>query len=313
MMTLIEAIEKSKAYLSSSAALESIERDPYWPKWDSPWWHMRLLQEMGLASEIPNTTVQKMVQVLKKHYLPIFPITAEEMPAGTDPFRKIACHCAVGSMYQVLFYAGVDVDSELSWMRPWMIRYQLPDGGLNCDEQAYVKENPKSSIVTTINCLEAIFFCRTKDLTEIEINFLNKGAQYLLKHRLFRKVSDGSIIDTTWLEIKFPRFYEYDFLRGYYFLKKWFQHTKQTLPSDLVTEVESLVAKQISPEGIVLKRYNLFDNRSYNPLPDGSWVWGSASEFDLFKTVSQAGLICEPLTRQWNEIKSELFQTPLSH
>ena len=150
-MKINEAIERSKKYLNSAAALQSIDRDPYWPKWDSPWWHMRLLHEMGLAHEIPQITIQKMVHTLKSHYLPHFPKTSDEMPPGTDPFLKVACHCAVGSMYQVLFAAGIDVDSELPWMRPWMIHYQLPDGGLNCDEQAYNKENPKSSIVSTIN------------------------------------------------------------------------------------------------------------------------------------------------------------------
>ncbi|MGZ3747538.1 MAG: hypothetical protein ACXWRE_09210 [Pseudobdellovibrionaceae bacterium] len=174
-MTLNEAIEKSKKYLASNSALESIERDPYWPKWDSPWWHMRLLQELNLAKEIPQITLLKMIEVLKGHYLPLFPTHTEE----------IACHCAVGSMDQVLFYAGIDVDSELPWMRPWMIRYQLPDGGLNCDERAYTKEKSKS----------------------------------------------------------------------------------------------------------------------YNLSPDGSWSWGSATEFDLFKAVSQEGLVCEPLTKQWNEIQ----------
>lgn len=303
IMNLNEAIEKSKSYLTSDLALESIERDPYWPKWDSPWWHMRLLQELGFATEIPQTTISKMVEVLKKHYLPIFPVREEEMPKGLDPIRKIACHCAVGSMYQVLFHSGIDVEMELPWLRPWLIRYQLPDGGLNCDERAYTKESPKSSIVSTINCLEAIFFCRKKDLTDEEESFLNKGAKYLLRQKLFRRVSDGQIIDNNWLEIKFPRFYEYDFLRGYYFLAKWSEYKGETLPSELVEEVVSLVSSQLSPDGIVLKRYNYFEKRSYNPLPDGSWRWGVASEFDLFKIVSQSGLVCEQLTKQWNEVK----------
>jgi predicted acetyltransferase len=302
-MNLQEAINSSKQYLSSDLAIEIIERDPYWPKWNSPWWHMRLLQEMNLAKEIPKIAIDKMVDVLKKHYLPIFPIHKEELPDGTDPFRKIACHCAVGSMYQVLFYSGVDIDFELPWMRPWMLRYQLPDGGLNCDEQAYTKPIPKSSIVTTLNCLEAIFFCRNRNLTDEELKFLKSGADYLLAHQLFRKKSDGQVIDKDWLEIRFPRFYEYDFFRGYYFLVKWSEFCGRILPSKLVDEVSVLVSRQISQDGIFLKRYNLFDKRSYNPMPDGSWEWGIASEFDLFKTVSQNGLVCESLTHQWKEIK----------
>jgi hypothetical protein len=39
-------------------------------------------------------------------------------------------------------------------MRPWLRQYQLPDGGLNCDEAACVK-SLKSSMVSTLPPLEA--------------------------------------------------------------------------------------------------------------------------------------------------------------
>ncbi|MBL7671447.1 MAG: hypothetical protein JNM39_13260 [Bdellovibrionaceae bacterium] len=69
---LKEATKNILEYLSSPGALDSIERDPYWPKWDSPWWHMSLLNEMDLAKEIPKASISKMVQVLKTHYLPVY-------------------------------------------------------------------------------------------------------------------------------------------------------------------------------------------------------------------------------------------------
>lgn len=302
-MNMQLAIENSVRYLLSKEALDSIERDPYWPKWNSPWWHMSVLSELGLAKEIPKTAVLKMVEVLKNHYLPIFPIKEDEMPKGIDPFRKVACHCAVGNIYQVLFNAGVDVDLELPWMRKWFLRYQLPDGGLNCDEKVYTKENPKSSIVTTVACLEVVLFCRNRELTPEEINFLNRGASYLLKQKLFRKVSTGEVIDNDWLEIRFPRFYDYDFLRGYYFLKKWHQKSGFSIPNELVDEVENLVSKQMTDNGIKLKRYNFFDKKSYNPNIDGTWTWGESSENYLVKAISYEGAVCDALTKKWNEVK----------
>lgn len=298
-----EALQKSVSYLVSPEALRSIQRDPYWPKWDSPWWHMCLLHELCLAKEIPKVAVSAMVAVLKEHFLPVFPIKEDEVPEGTDHCLHIACLCAVGNMYQVLFACDVDVDAELPWMREWFLRYQLPDGGLNCDEKAYTKPIPKSSIVTTVACLEAVLFCRNRALTNQEIEFLNKGAAYLLKQRLFRKVSTGEVIDKDWLEVRFPRFYDYDFLRGFYFLAKWRRHSGFAIPDDLVAEVEALVSRQMTAEGIMLKRYNLFDKRSYNPVADGTWTWGAASEFDLMKAVSYDGAVCASVTQKWLEVK----------
>ena len=47
---LKRAIEHSVAYLDSPQAREALAVDAYWPKWDSPWWHMLLLDEMGLTA-----------------------------------------------------------------------------------------------------------------------------------------------------------------------------------------------------------------------------------------------------------------------
>lgn len=305
MSKLTVAINESIDYLASAGALSSIERDPYWPKWDSPWWHMLLLFEMELTHKIPAVAIWKMVKTLKTHYLPVFPIIESEFPADSDPYKDIACLCAVGSIYQVLYDYGVNVDSELPWMRPWFLQYQLPDGGLNCDEAAYTKEKPKSSIVSTLPCLEAILFCRQGELDQKEVAFLNKGASYLLKHQLFRKVSNGEVIDKNWLEIKFPRFYDYDYLRGFYFLVKWRELSGFDIPDGLACEVSDLVATQWRNEKIVLKRYNFFDNRSYIPNENGEWTWGEASGFTLMKVVSFRGADCLPLTKKWNEIKPQ--------
>ncbi len=288
-MEFSDALKKSITYLSSPAAEASIAKDPYWPKWDSPWWHMCLLHELGLSDQIPKSIVFTMVNKLKIHYLPVFPIHESDFPVGTDPYRQVACLCAVGNMYQVLFSCGVDLDQELPWMKQWILKYQLPDGGLNCDEKAYTQQVPKSSIVTTVACLEAILFCSKNSLTENETQFLNRGANYLLKQKLFRKISTGQIIDDNWLEIRFPRFYDYDFLRGYYFLEQWHQKSGFKIPTSLTGEVNALVAKQMTPKGIQLKRYNLFDKQSYNPNADGTWSWGEASEIDLMKAVSFDG------------------------
>lgn len=296
-------IQETEAFLTSESALQSIERDPYWPKWDSPWWHMSLLNEMDLAERIPRVAVAKMVQTLKGHYLPFFPIKEEEIPNGIDPVRKVACFCAIGSMYQILFNCGVAVDDELPWMRKFLLRYQLPDGGLNCDEQVYSSLSPKSSIVSTLPCLEAILFSRSRDLTPDEVEYLNRGANYLVRQKLFRRISTGEVINPDWLEIRFPRFYDYDFFRGFYFLARWRAHSGFDIPKELEMEVQDLVSRQMTDEGIRLMRYNLISKRSYNPVANGAWTMGEATEFPLMKSVSFAGCHCESLTKKWYEVK----------
>src|SRR5687767_8830034 len=140
--------------LESPEAEASIARSAYWPKWDSPWWRMLLLHELGLSARIPDRSVRAMTRAMQQ--LPqVFPSAVEDVPAGVDP-SDIPCHCQLGCMYPVLAAAGVDVDRELPWIRPWFVRYQLPDGGLNCDEAAYARPVPRSSFLSTLPPLEAI-------------------------------------------------------------------------------------------------------------------------------------------------------------
>src|SRR5262245_24090827 len=107
-----DGIADSVAYLASDAAKRSLEADPYWPKWHSPWWHMLLLFELGEARRIPEAAVRAMVASLNALPLKFFPIRPEEAP-GADPTRDCLCHCAVGSIEQVLTACGVDVRAEL--------------------------------------------------------------------------------------------------------------------------------------------------------------------------------------------------------
>ena len=95
------AITASVAYLGSDAAQRSLEVDPYWPKWDAPWWHMLLPHELGEAARIPARAAAAMVVSLDRLALHSFPIQPGEAPPGTDLSRDIVCHCALGSMYQV--------------------------------------------------------------------------------------------------------------------------------------------------------------------------------------------------------------------
>ena len=54
------------------------------------------------------------------------------------------------SSKQIIAACGVEVDRALPWARPWFVRYQMSDGGLNCDSDAYlVTDECPSSMVGT--------------------------------------------------------------------------------------------------------------------------------------------------------------------
>src|SRR5436309_1121126 len=82
------AIEATARYLASDAALASIAADTYWPKWDSPWWHMVMLHELGEAHRIPRRVATAMADGLNALAIRIFPIDPQDVPSGRDPHRE---------------------------------------------------------------------------------------------------------------------------------------------------------------------------------------------------------------------------------
>lgn len=305
-------IQASIKYLRSRQAFESLAADPYWPKWNSPWWHMLLLHEMGETRRIPEACVAEHVKALNRLPVKIFPIR-EHLPSGIDPFRDVPCHCQLGNVYQVLDAWGLDVDQELPWIRPWFLRCQMSDGGMNCDSGAYlVKDEVPSSMVGLISVFEAVLLHTRRPWTAQERTFLEKGARFLINRKLmlgsrtkhnYEEHKDAG----EWLQLCFPRFYFYDVLRGLNALTLWAEKTGSVLPPDSIETVVSIL-KNKSQEGVLKNERLCFEGvMTFKKMPAGDWLKGqSADLFPLLNRVSAIGEVSPFLTRGWEAIRSRL-------
>src|SRR5512138_3218104 len=85
-------------YLASPEAAASLEKDPYWPKWHSPWWHLLALREAGV--EPPRDAVRAVVGAATRRYLPFIPKSEAELPPGKSLRYDVWCFCALGSLLQ---------------------------------------------------------------------------------------------------------------------------------------------------------------------------------------------------------------------
>lgn len=303
---LAQAIDDSVRYLESDAALHSIQADTYWPKWHSPWWHMLLLWELGEARRIPLPVVRAMLAGLNALPLHIFPIREHDWPAGLDRFRHSTCHCALGSMAQVLAACGIDVARELPWAIPWFARYQMPDGGLNCDESAYLVDGEcPSSMVGTVAAFEAML-----ELDPASA-FVERAAQFLVERRLSRgsqTVHNAEERDREpeWRQIAFPRLYFYDVLRGASALVRWATITQRMLPLDAIGGVIEHLASSF-PDGVVRVQRQAFAGVGTWCKISSTWERApQASMFRLLEVTSAVGQPSPAATRRWTATRHAL-------
>lgn len=305
------AIADTVRYLGSDEALRSIEVDTYWPKWDSPWWHMVVMWELGLARRIPERVVRAMIDGLNALPVKIFPIRPGDVPAGVEVNLQTSCHCALGSMYQVVTACGLDADRELPWATPWFLRYQMSDGGLTCDNDAYlVADECPSSMVGTVPSLETMLL---GPLTPEREAFVDRAADFLIG----REVRRGSASkhnaeererEPAWLLPCFPRLYLYDVIRGLSALTRWAELRRRAIP---LAAIEPVVIHLVTtfPDGLVRLGRRSFEGIGTRKQ-EANGVWGrypEASHFALLDATSTVGEPSPAVTRQWQATRARLL------
>ena len=311
-----EAIGASARYLQSDEALRSLETNMYWPKWHSPWWHMLLLHELERHEAIPNHARDALARALNAFPYREFPFRSEDVPTGINEFDTF-CHCMLGTVLPVLAGCGLNVEEQFGWTRDWFVRYQMSDGGLNCDNAAYlVKNETPSSIVGTVSPLEAMLLLDAHRSNETSRKFIDAAGAFLVQ----RKLSLGSCThhnaeertnETDWQSVTFPRFYFHDNLRGLNALTTWAEHRGIAIPRSAFVEVEESLVRRFSKnkaDGEIRVERNAWPGKQTRLQVDsGNWTRGNpALSFQLLEVVSQLGSVSPALTAQWRRVCSRL-------
>ncbi|GGN97600.1 prenyltransferase/squalene oxidase repeat-containing protein [Saccharibacillus kuerlensis] len=289
--TLSAAIEASIRFLETTSHFESEHGEDSRNKWEGAWWQMCTLYEMGEVHRIPESAILQAKKILQTRVWPLFVISKANEPIREEDLNKWdCCHCELAMFYQILQAYGCDLDREMPWIRDWLLKHQLPDGGLNCDPDAYVHSR-KSSIVSTLPPLEAILRYTNREFTEREKEFLDEGARYLTEHRLVYSKSSGEIINDNWLKPCFPRFFEYDILRGLSFLNEWSWRRNKPLPKGIVEEA----LEQLTPY------WDGWNVRIGRQVWEAGGEWGG-NTFELLEKLSGVGEGSEFLSREIKKI-----------
>jgi hypothetical protein len=146
--------------------------------------------------------------------------------------------CINGNVVATGSYFGVDMTPLVDRL----LREQLPDGGWNCEVE---NGATVSSVATTINVLEGLLEHERASGGSAGVRAARRrGEEYLLERRLFRRRTNGEVIDLRWLRFSFPHWYHYDVLRALEYLRD-----AEVEPDDRVAEAIGVVVGNRDPEG----------------------------------------------------------------
>ena len=92
-----------------------------------------------------------------------------------------------------------------------LIAWQWPDGGWNCDRRP---EAAKSSFHETLIPMRGLVWHSRLTAAGDSGLAARRAAEVFLKRRLFRRQSDGSVIDAEFARLHYPPYWHYDILCG---------------------------------------------------------------------------------------------------
>jgi hypothetical protein len=158
---------------------------------------MTLLREMGLDPNSPQArrAIERIQRNIRWESLNDRPYFDGE----TEP-------CINGAILAFGSYFGVRCNRIVERL----LTEQLLDGGWNCDAPT----STRSSFNTTIRVLEGLLEHERRWGSDAAVTGARvRGENYLLDRHLFRRLSNGEVIDKRWARFAFPTMWHYDVLR----------------------------------------------------------------------------------------------------
>lgn len=102
-------------------------------------------------------------------------------------------------------------DARIQALFDLLLDWQWPDGGWNCDRRPTAG---RSSFMETLIPLRAVHLYYQQSGDPRAARVVEQAAEVFLKRRLFRRLSDGSVMDAHFVRLHYPLYWHYDILGG---------------------------------------------------------------------------------------------------
>jgi len=189
--------------LSERNEEDKIPHHPY-GKWYGAHWVLPILADIGYPAGDKSLTPLR-DQVLK------WLLSKDHEKHIKVIFGKVRrCASQEGNALYSMLKLGL-ADEKAEELAHRLMKWQWPDGGWNCDRNPEVIN---SSFMETLLPLRALSLLGRISGDNKAIVSAENASEIFLKRKMFRRLSDGSIIEEDFIKLHYPCYWHYDILVG---------------------------------------------------------------------------------------------------
>jgi hypothetical protein len=199
----IPGCERVQKLLSARRLDGSKPFHPY-AKWQGAHWVLSLLADLGYPPS------DESLVPLREHVLGWLLSPHHWKGIKTIAGKVRRCASQESNALYSLLTLGL-ADERCDELAERLIRWQWPDGGWNCDKDP---EAQNSSYHESWIPLRALALHAQVSGSQASTRAAERAAEVFLKRRLFRRLSDGEVIDAEFIRLHYPPYWHYDLLAG---------------------------------------------------------------------------------------------------
>jgi hypothetical protein len=173
------------------------------PQWTSTAWSLMLLRLFGL--DPASAEARRAVGLVREN--------VQWEHDGEPFFAGEVEPCINGKTVAIGAYFGENVQPIVERL----LGEQMSDGGWNCEQENGATVGSFHSTIDVLDGLQE--YERATGSRPDVAAAIERGQDYLLKRRLFRRLSTGEVVDAAFTQFSFPTYWHYDVLRSLDYLR----------------------------------------------------------------------------------------------
>ncbi len=173
-------------------------------KWIGAFWTLFVLADIGYP---PGDQGLEPLRDQVLEWL-LSPLHVKKVPMIEGRWRR--CALQEASIVYASLKLGI-ADERITQVVENLLKWQWPDGGWNCDK---LPKATHSSFHETWMPLLAMHTYAQASGSPRASESAQRASEVFLNHRLFKRTSDGAVMDVKFTKIAYPPYWHYDILAG---------------------------------------------------------------------------------------------------